>query len=596
MSTEHHQAPARGQRPHATAGAVRWILASTRDIIAPLLLASVLACLTRLVALAIYYVAGLGLIRASGLALALPGSGAGYGVLAGWLIALALAKGVLRYAEQYVGHKVAFLALARLRTQVYADYERQAPFASGAHSGSMLQRAVRDIDRVEVFFAHTLPPAVAALVTSVLVAVLVGFGVDGPSGLILLGGYLVLGLLVPWLGLGSLRRAAGAEATARARTSRAIGDTLSGAEAVFSLDAQAAMTARLGRACRQPGGVRRASWVRGLRASAVAVVPWLAVLGVAVAGLGRVPGGELILLLVLTVPSFEAVRGVEGFVGSLQESLHSIRTLYANHLAEPPVAEPGAARALGPAGDGLQVQDLSVQRQGRTVLRALDLELGRGERVALVGESGSGKSTLAAVLLRAVDSYGTVLLDGVPIDELTLSDLRTSLVLVAQDDSLVRGTLRENLTLGRTGMTDATLAGVLQELGLGQWFAAQREGLDTRLGERGSRISGGQRQRLVLARALLREPQFLILDEATSALDTHTETLVMQALARRVDAGMGLLMISHKLGVLQDFAEVIVLADGEVIERGSAAALLDRPDSLFARMRRRELASIEDGV
>ncbi|MGR6902374.1 ATP-binding cassette domain-containing protein, partial [Glutamicibacter sp. BSL13] len=336
--------------------------------------------------------------------------------------------------------------------------------------------------------------------------------------------------------------------------------------------------------------------VRGLRASAVAVVPWLAVLGVAVAGLGRVPGGELILLLVLTVPSFEAVRGVEGFVGSLQESLHSIRTLYANHLAEPPVAEPGAARALGPAGDGLQVQDLSVQRQGRTVLRALDLELGRGERVALVGESGSGKSTLAAALLRAVDSYGTVLLDGVPIDELTLSDLRTALVLVAQDDSLVRGTLRENLTLGRTGMTDATLAGVLQELGLGQWFAAQREGLDTRLGERGSRISGGQRQRLVLARALLREPQFLILDEATSALDTHTETLVMQALARRVDAGMGLLMISHKLGVLQDFAEVIVLADGEVIERGSAAALLDRPDSLFARMRRRELASIEDGV
>lgn len=596
MSTEHHQAPARGQRPHATSGAVRWILASTRDIVAPLLLASVLACLTRLVALAIYYVAGLGLIRASGLVLALPGSAAGYGVLAGWLIALALAKGVLRYAEQYVGHKVAFLALARLRTQVYADYERQAPFASGAHSGSMLQRAVRDIDRVEVFFAHTLPPAVAALVTSALVAALVGFGVDGPSGLILLGGYLVLGLLVPWLGLGSLRRAAGAEATARARTSRAIGDTLSGAEAVFSLDAQAAMTARLGRACRLPGGVRRASWVRGLRASAVAVVPWLAVLGVAVAGLGRVPGGELILLLVLTVPSFEAVRGVEGFVGSLQESLHSIRTLYTNHLAEPPVTEPGAARALGPAGDGLQVQDLSVQRQGRTVLRALDLELGRGERVALVGESGSGKSTLAAALLRAVDSHGTVLLDGVPIDELTLSDLRTALVLVAQDDSLVRGTLRENLTLGRTGMTDATLAGVLQELGLGQWFAAQREGLDTRLGERGSRISGGQRQRLVLARALLREPQFLILDEATSALDTHTETLVMQALARRVDAGMGLLMISHKLGVLQDFAEVIVLADGEVIERGSAAALLDRPDSLFARMRRRELASIEDGV
>lgn len=579
----------------ASGPAVRWLLGSTRDILAPLALASVLACLTRLASLAIYYVAALGLVRAAGYQLSLPGAGLGFPALAGWLAALALAKGALRYAEQYVGHKVAFLALARLRTQIYSDYERQAPFDAGRHSGAMLQAAVRDIDRVEVFFAHTLPPAVAALVTSLVVSFAAGLAAGARAGLILLAGYLLLGVLVPALGLGRLRRAAIAEAAARSAASRSIADTLSGAEVVFSLDAQQAMVQRLHRDSEPDRTARSAPWVLGARATAVSLIPWISALVLLVTGAGTLPPGLLVLVLVLAVPSFEAVRAVDGFVGSLQESLASIRRLHANHLARHPVPEPDTPRPLAPVRGGLRVADLGIIRGGRQVVDGVCFELEPGARLGLVGESGSGKSSIAAALLRAVPASGTMLLDGVELGQLDTQQLRAHVALVAQDDSLVRGTLRENLLLGSMGINDQQLQALLEEVGLGPWLATQRSGLDTRLGERGSRISGGQRQRLTLVRALLRNPRILILDEATSALDAATEQLVMAAVQRRVETGTGLLMISHRLGVLEDFEQVLVLDQGRQAERGGAAHLLANPASLFARMRLRELESIEAG-
>lgn len=578
---------ARGSR----ADAVRWILSCTKDLLAPLLLASALACLTRIASLGIYYVAALGLIRAAGLTFFLPGAQLGYPALAGALVGLALAKGGLRYAEQFVGHRVAFLALARMRNQIYADYERQAPFAVGSHSGAMLQRAVRDIDRVEVFFAHTLPPAVAALVLSGLVSGWVIFAVHLPSGLALLGGYLLLGLLVPVLGLRTLTRAAADETGARRTTSARIADILAGAEVVFSLNAQARLSSGIN--ADDGASSRRAARVLGLRAAVVGLIPWLTALGILGVGARDLEAGTLVLLLVLCVPSFEAVRAVDGFVSTLQESLHSIERLYENHRRNPLVGEPLHPQRPGDDGAGLVVRQLRILRAGEPVVEELSFDVGLGQRVGLVGASGSGKSSVAQALVRALDSQGTLLLDSRDLKELALHELRERLVVVSQNDSLIRGTVRENLLLGREDIADSQLISLLGELGLGAWFTAQRLGLDTRLGERGSRISGGQRQRLVLARALLRNPRILLLDEATSALDTQTEQAVLALLERRSAAGMGLLMISHRLAVLENFDSVLVLDRGQLREHGAAARLLADESSLFARMRRRELDSID---
>ncbi|WP_431710152.1 amino acid ABC transporter ATP-binding/permease protein [Glutamicibacter uratoxydans] len=585
MSTEKHTS--------SRSAALRWIISCTRDLLARLLLAAFLACGTRLASLGIYYVAALGLLRAAGLDLSLPGAQLDYPALAGCLVGLALAKGGLRYAEQFVGHRVAFLALARLRTQIYADYERQAPFAVGSHSGAMLQRAVRDIDRVEVFFAHTLPPAVAAVVVSGSIGLWVCLSVDLGSGLILLAGYLLLGLVIPLLGLRTLQRATQAETGARRAASAVIADTLAGAEVVFSLNAQRALASRLHNTHQDPNVARAAARMLGVRSALVSLIPWLAALGILLNGLGTLDAGVLLLLVVLCVPSFEAVRAVDGFVSTLQESLHSIDRLYVNHRTAPAVGDPLHPQAPEQTGEGLRVSNLGIHRAGQPVVEQLDFDLAPGQRVGLIGASGSGKSSVAHALLRTLPATGQVLLDGVDTAELAKHDVRERLVMVAQNDSLIRGSLRDNLLLGRANPGDEQLLSLLHELGLGSWLQTQRAGLDTKLGERGSRISGGQRQRVVLARALLRNPRILILDEATSALDTQTEAAVLAVVQRRVDAGMGLLMISHRLAVLENFDTVLVLDRGRIHERGPAATLLADESSLFSRMRQRELDSIE---
>lgn len=151
----------------STLKTVNWLIGSTKDLLPPLLLACILACATRIASLGIYLIAGIGLLKVLQVDQAELLAGLSWGVLVALIIFLGLLKGVVRYLEQYIGHRVAFLSLARLRNRMYEAFERQAPFAADSkNSGGMLAKATSDIDKVEVFFAHTLPPAVAAVVLS----------------------------------------------------------------------------------------------------------------------------------------------------------------------------------------------------------------------------------------------------------------------------------------------------------------------------------------------------------------------------------------------------------------------------------------------
>src|SRR5690606_28200035 len=154
----------------------------------------------------------------------------------------------------------------------------------------------------------------------------------------------------------------------------------------------------------------------------------------------------------------------------------------------------------------------------------------------------------------------------VPLADASLDELRRRISLVSQEAVMVRGTLRENLLLGAEGISDEAMEEVLEELGLGAWLRKQKQGLQTRLGDRFTRLSGGQRQRLALARALLRNPAVLILDESSSALDERSEQLVHQAVAARAREGMAVLMISHRLSILEQAQEILVMHEGKVVE------------------------------
>jgi ATP-binding cassette, subfamily B, bacterial len=209
-------------------------------------------------------------------------------------------------------------------------------------------------------------------------------------------------------------------------------------------------------------------------------------------------------------------------------------------------------------------------------IRDLSFEVRPGETVALVGSTGAGKSTVLNLLTRFYEpSGGRILLDDIPLAEISKEWLRDHFGYVTQETFLFNTTLRENLLLARHDATDDELWEALESANAAAFVRASSEGLDTLAGERGSRFSGGEKQRLSIARALLKNPPLLLLDEATSALDNHTERLVQQAL-ERLRANRTCFVIAHRLSTVRKADRICVLEHGRLIEQGNHAELIER--------------------
>ncbi len=222
-------------------------------------------------------------------------------------------------------------------------------------------------------------------------------------------------------------------------------------------------------------------------------------------------------------------------------------------------------------------------RDGPKVLHGIDLELAPGTATAIVGPTGSGKSTLGSLLPRLHDpSRGRITIDGIDIRELAPETLNKIVGVVSQETYLIHASIRNNLLLADPGADDATLWKALASAQIADLVAGLPEGLDTLVGARGHRFSGGEQQRLAIARTILRNPKVLVLDEATSALDNTTEALVQDALDR-LAVGRTTLMIAHRLSTVENADRLAVLESGAIVERGSPAELRDA-DGPFARL------------
>jgi ATP-binding cassette subfamily B protein len=219
----------------------------------------------------------------------------------------------------------------------------------------------------------------------------------------------------------------------------------------------------------------------------------------------------------------------------------------------------------------------------REILKGIDIDVPAGHKVAIVGPTGAGKSTISRLLFRFYDvTEGAVLVDGRDVRDYTQASLRASIGVVPQDTVLFNDTIRYNIAYGRPDATQADIEHAAKVAQVHDFVLRMPDGYDTRVGERGLKLSGGEKQRVAIARTVLKDPRILILDEATSALDSRTERDIDAAL-RAVSAQRTTLVIAHRLSTVVDADEIIVLVDGHIAERGTHRDLLAR-GGVFARM------------
>ncbi|NWQ44379.1 ABC transporter ATP-binding protein [Bacillus sp. EB106-08-02-XG196] len=230
----------------------------------------------------------------------------------------------------------------------------------------------------------------------------------------------------------------------------------------------------------------------------------------------------------------------------------------------------------------------SYPEKEENVLSGVTFDIQAGEKVALVGPSGSGKSTIVDLLFRLYETKkGQIEVDGRNITEWDTAWLRSQIAIVTQDVQLRSGSLADNLRIGKADATDEELLKALQDSGLEELVESLPEGLNTKVGERGSLLSGGQKQRLSLARAIIKDAPILILDEASSALDPITETKINESVLK-TGKNQTILIISHRLSTVLSADKIIVLENGAIVEKGGHAELLENNNGVYARLFGRE--------
>jgi ATP-binding cassette subfamily C protein CydC len=509
---------------------------------------------------------------------------------------LSVGRGVFRYLERLTSHDAAFRILADIRMAIYRRLERLAPAGLAAfRSGDLLARLISDVDATQDLFLRGIgPPLVAALVGAG--AVTACLFILAPAAGVLALGLVTAGAAVPALAVAASRRAARVTAPARGELGATLTDLLSGAAELHAFGAQDSGLAAVAAADRQLTSLaRRSAAAAGLGSGLMTAVSGLTVWGVLVLGVAAVADGTLtrVPLAVVTLTAlaaFEAVTALPAAALQLGEARASARRIGAVLDAPDPVRDPAAPCPLpaGPVRVRLRGVQVRYQPDGPLALDGFDLDLEPGRRVALVGPNGAGKSTVAAVLLRFWDpAAGSVTLagpdgDGASLASYAADDVRTVIGGCPQDPHIFDATVRENLRLARPGAGDDALAAAAASARLLPWIQSLPRGWDTRVGPRGTAMSGGERQRLALARALLADPDLLILDEPTAHLDPETRSALTADLLAAT-AGRSTLLITHDFEGLDQVDEIIVLDRGQVAQRGTHRELI-RADGPYRRL------------
>lgn len=485
----------------------------------------------------------------------------------------ALLRILSRYAERLVTHEATLRMLADLRVWFFRRAIPLAPARlGGLRGGEVVARVTSDIEALDNLYLRAVAPAAAALLLTLIAAAFLAL-YEPLLGLVLLVAMLLSGLAVPLL-VGRLARRPGrAQAEAAAALRGAALDGLQGAPELLAHDAAGQALAELDTAgARLTRAQRRQATIGGLGGALILLSTGLALVlllwfAAAAVEAGRLSPPLLALAALLLLGVFEAVGPLARACQSFTQTRIAAERLRGLADTPPAVADPEVPEPLPPGGDfAFEGVTFAYAPDAAPALRAIDLAVAEGERVAIVGESGSGKSTLAWLLLRLSDpDSGRVLLAGRDLRRVRQAEVHARIAFLSQATPVFSGTLRENLLLGDPEAAEPALWAALRRAGLADFAAQLPEGLDSWVGETGVNLSGGQARRLALARALLKPSSILLLDEPTQGLDESAERAFLATLDQ-VAEGRSLLLITHAADLGGRFDRVLRLEAGRLVD------------------------------
>jgi ATP-binding cassette subfamily B protein len=513
--------------------------------------------------------------------------------LMGVMLLLGVSSASRFYLVTWIGERV----VADIRSRVYSHILSLSPaFFETTRTGEVLSRLAADTTLVQTGVGSSASLALRSIVMSIGALVLMAITSPKLTGLAFVSVPILLGLIMI---MG--RRVRGLSRAAQDRladTSALAGETINAIQTVQAYTHESADRARYRGAVEDAFGTAiRRTRMRAFMTAVVITVGGACLVGVLWVGRTdlveqRLSAGQFLQFVFYAFFLGGSVGALTEIWGDLQRAAGATERLIEILHTAPAVRAP-AQPASFPAhvAGRVNFQDIDFtypSRPDHLALHEFNLHIEPGEAVALVGPSGAGKSTVFQLLQRFYDpTAGAILIDGVRIDSLNPEELRAHIAVVAQEPVMFSGTIAENIRYGRLDASEAEIHAAANAAAADEFIRRLPEGYDTALGERGITLSVGQRQRIAIARAILRDAAVLLLDEATSALDAENEHLVQVGLANLMAGSSGrgrtTLVIAHRLATIQRLRRIVVMSQGRIVAEGNHGELV-RAGGLYARL------------